>query len=202
MVQLGTCYTLHDNGVSYRGNAAVTNSGHSCVPWNRHLHTFTSDRFRYDGLDSNYCRNPLGKRDSPWCYISPTGSEEDSWEYCEVEMCDKCLFRGVQLKTGDRFHDGCSMCICQATGIKCLECDAGPQFTNEMGCYVKYNHAEHFPVCCPRIVCHGKDSDFDLTEYFNYLKLVLRTHVASYVPNTNQTPRAESRTLNNIHVLP
>ncbi|XP_053378561.1 uncharacterized protein LOC128548162 [Mercenaria mercenaria] len=195
-----TCYTIFDKGISYRGTVAVTKSGQSCIPWNRHLHTFTSDRFRFDGLDANYCRNPLGKRGAPWCYNSPTGKEDESWEYCEIEMCDKCLFRGVQLKTGDRFHDGCSMCICQTSGIKCVECDGGPQFTNEIGCYVKYKPQEHFPRCCPRIVCHGKDRDFNLTEYFNYLELVLRTHVAAQ-SHTNHTSNVGSQETN-FPVLP
>lgn len=87
--ETGICYTLHDKGMSYRGNVAVTKSGQRCVEWSHHLHTFKADQFRYDGLEKNYCRNPVGKREAPWCYKSPTGKEEESWEYCEVEICGK-----------------------------------------------------------------------------------------------------------------
>lgn len=78
-------------------------------------------------------------------------------------------------------------------------CDGGPKFTKEIGCYVTYKNYEPFPRCCPRIVCHGKDADFDMTEYFNYLKMVLRTHVAAAAYNTTNT-YTERKT--NIHVLP
>ena len=33
----------------------------------------------------NYCRNPDGESQGPWCY---TTDPKSRWEYCHVPMCD------------------------------------------------------------------------------------------------------------------
>ncbi|KAH3858339.1 plasminogen-like [Dreissena polymorpha] len=200
----GLCYTEHDKGVSYRGHVATGVNGSACVPWNRHLHHVTPDRFQFEGLEANYCRNPRGSRSAPWCYTAASGNEEDSWQLCSVPLCEGCIFRGVNMKEGDKFHDGCSVCVCQANGIRCLDCP-GPVFTNTMGCYVRYNQTEHFPRCCPKIVCYAKDAEFNLNEYFDYLKKVLPSRVegpmtssVTSAPLAQQTPTPQTSSANNI----
>ena len=63
--------TLNGTGADYLGSLAVTISGRRCLPWNEIA----------PGLiwAHNYCRNPNGKRDKPWCYI-----DKNKWEYCNV----------------------------------------------------------------------------------------------------------------------
>ena len=34
----------------------------------------------------NYCRNPGGKGDKPWCYTMDTDTK---WEYCDTCPCNK-----------------------------------------------------------------------------------------------------------------
>merc|ERR1719352_1852231 len=34
----------------------------------------------------NFCRNPAGKKDKPWCF---TVDPAKKWEYCEVPECKK-----------------------------------------------------------------------------------------------------------------
>ena len=41
------------------------------------------------GLRKNYCRNPQGYAEKPWCY---TDMETRKWEYCKVDKC-----RGISI---------------------------------------------------------------------------------------------------------
>ena len=34
----------------------------------------------------NFCRNPGGRADRPWCYIDEMVK---TWEYCDVSRCEK-----------------------------------------------------------------------------------------------------------------
>ena len=63
--------TLNGTGADYLGTLAVTASKARCLPWNEHEpeHNWAH----------NYCRNPSGKKDRPWCYV-----EKNKWEYCNV----------------------------------------------------------------------------------------------------------------------
>ncbi|RDD37045.1 Neurotrypsin [Trichoplax sp. H2] len=79
------CYT--DKGQSYRGNVSITRSGILCQQWSSntpHNHSFKPSTYYNDGLVSNYCRNPSGLRNSPWCY---TSNSSISWQYCNVTKC-------------------------------------------------------------------------------------------------------------------
>ncbi|XP_068087835.1 plasminogen [Hyperolius riggenbachi] len=80
---------VYGKGENYRGTRAVTVKGHTCQEWTSqtpHAHTsFTPITHPDAGLDKNYCRNPDGDINGPWCFITTPGSV--SWEYCEIPHC-------------------------------------------------------------------------------------------------------------------
>ncbi|KAL3860176.1 hypothetical protein ACJMK2_010334 [Sinanodonta woodiana] len=163
-----SCYTPHDHGVSYRGYQRFSETGKECIHWNRHLHQATPSLFPNGGLDQNYCRNPIGSADRPWCYVSPI-KNGTYWEYCNVTECEPCLYRGILMKVGDSFHDGCSRCFCQQDALRCLKCPDSFHNVNRLWCYMSENRTEIFPKCCGKQVCR-EDKEFVLQEYFDYLK--------------------------------
>lgn len=72
------CYT--ENGQEYRGLQDMSASGRKCANW--------LDKGENPGSDGignhNYCRNPGGSKDKPWCYtIDPNKEEED----CVIPEC-------------------------------------------------------------------------------------------------------------------
>ncbi|EDV28719.1 uncharacterized protein TRIADDRAFT_10520, partial [Trichoplax adhaerens] len=79
------CYTRNND--VYRGSTSTTQSGLTCQSWSSqypHSHPFTPSNYSNSDLISNYCRNPGGVRNGPWCY---TISSHHSWEYCNIQLC-------------------------------------------------------------------------------------------------------------------
>uniref|UniRef100_A0A8D0EAB2 Plasminogen n=1 Tax=Salvator merianae TaxID=96440 RepID=A0A8D0EAB2_SALMN len=76
------------NGKDYRGKIATTVSGKTCQPWRSqvpHRHdAFTPLTHPRAGLESNYCRNPDGDINGPWCYTTDLNKQ---WEYCDIPRC-------------------------------------------------------------------------------------------------------------------
>ena len=79
-----------DGSRLYVGKRAITRSGRTCQRWtcqSPHSHQFVDDSQFPDGsVDAadNYCRNPGGLRQGPWCY---TLGEDVIWEYCDISSC-------------------------------------------------------------------------------------------------------------------
>ena len=75
------CY--NDNGVMYNGTVNVADNGKTCILWNS-IPALRSNV--YSNLVENYCRNPQGYGDRPWCY---TDAQSRDWSYCHFDKCEK-----------------------------------------------------------------------------------------------------------------
>lgn len=168
------CVSVIDKGRYYRGSVSSTVNGDTCIDWDKHDYDVTPQQYPDEGLDRNYCRNPLGSGEKPWCYTrqNHTAPGNDYWGYCKIPACDPCYFRGIQFKQEDAFHDGCSQCICLADGFHCYRCREDPAPTNgtDLACYTKENLEAKYPACCKRTICHGRDADFNFDEFTKFLK--------------------------------
>ncbi|KAB7496272.1 hypothetical protein Anas_07449, partial [Armadillidium nasatum] len=84
LVEDDECYV--DYGESYRGSETRTTKGHVCEPWSKHqLFARTADFPELIG-GHNYCRNPKGSEQQPWCFI--TTEHSVSREMCVVPVCN------------------------------------------------------------------------------------------------------------------
>ena len=74
-----TCY--YSTGIGYTGRINRTIAGVPCRPWleNPYINNIT-----YPTLVKNYCRNPEGLHQKPWCY---TSADRRKWDYCPVDKC-------------------------------------------------------------------------------------------------------------------
>ncbi|XP_029800593.1 plasminogen [Suricata suricatta] len=79
---------MFGNGKGYRGKKATTVTGIPCQEWaaqEPHRHSiFTPKTNPQAGLEKNYCRNPDGDVNGPWCY---TTSPRKLFDYCDVPLC-------------------------------------------------------------------------------------------------------------------
>ncbi|XP_064902424.1 muscle, skeletal receptor tyrosine-protein kinase isoform X2 [Columba livia] len=95
-----TCYS--GNGQFYQGWANVTASGIPCQKWSDqapHWHRRTPQVFPELSDAENYCRNPGGENERPWCY---TKDPSVTWEYCSVSPCeDASLSLGTRNPNGE-----------------------------------------------------------------------------------------------------
>ena len=66
-----TCF--HNNGLGF--HAKVTEK--KCINWNVANHPYYRSDY-YHELEENYCRNPGGERNAPWCFVD----KDLSWKYC------------------------------------------------------------------------------------------------------------------------
>merc|ERR1719486_915476 len=82
------CYEESDKGKSYRGLVTSTNSGRACQKWTKDKpHTIDIEPSTDNGLGNhNYCRNPDGSEDKPWCYTMDPGTEKQT---CTIPVCPK-----------------------------------------------------------------------------------------------------------------
>nr|KAF6341840.1 hypothetical protein mMyoMyo1_015364 [Myotis myotis] len=77
------------SGKGYRGKKATTVAGTACQAWaaqEPHRHSiFTPETNPRAGLEKNYCRNPDGDVNGPWCY---TTDPKKLFDYCDVPQCE------------------------------------------------------------------------------------------------------------------
>ncbi len=88
LIRPHTCYV--GGGRDYRGTISTTETGLSCLPWNRVPGVRTSDHLELTG-GHNYCRNPktagsgVEDREEPWCYAN---HEMTFKETCGIPKCN------------------------------------------------------------------------------------------------------------------
>ena len=66
-----TCF--HNNGLGFHAQATEKN----CIDWKTVNHPYYRPDY-YHELEQNYCRNPNGEKNAPWCFIG----NDFSWKYC------------------------------------------------------------------------------------------------------------------------
>ncbi|XP_072904686.1 muscle, skeletal receptor tyrosine-protein kinase isoform X2 [Hemitrygon akajei] len=79
------CYS--NNGRFYQGSVNVTASGIPCQKWSEqipHFHRRLPEVFPELTNSDNFCRNPGGESERPWCY---TMNRDIRWEFCNVPLC-------------------------------------------------------------------------------------------------------------------
>uniref|UniRef100_W5MF31 Prothrombin n=1 Tax=Lepisosteus oculatus TaxID=7918 RepID=W5MF31_LEPOC len=95
---------LKDAGIDYNGNISTTVTHHPCLSWSsptardlRHGKDFLPEV----QLEKNYCRNPDGDLEGPWCFVD---KPRIAFEYCDIPLCDEPLheFQDDQEKISGR----------------------------------------------------------------------------------------------------
>jgi len=87
-------------GKEYNGNKATTISRKSCQRWDSqypHNHSFTDPEYFPDTSlfeANNYCRNPDGNIQGPWCFTSDPNVQ---WETCGIDICHGWSYRSLFL---------------------------------------------------------------------------------------------------------
>ncbi|NXP46712.1 PLMN protein, partial [Heliornis fulica] len=102
---------INNKGEDYRGTVAETAAGITCQEWNSqkpHKHEYFTPVTHPDaGLVKNYCRNPDGDVNGPWCY---TTDPKKIWDYCNIPKCGLCQYGKAKFKPklcAQRIVGGC-----------------------------------------------------------------------------------------------
>ncbi|CAH3116792.1 unnamed protein product [Pocillopora meandrina] len=84
---MNACYK--DRGEDFRANVSVTEKGLKCQHWNAtkpHHHILSPTEYPELAGGHNFCRNPGGKKEKPWCF---TTDVDFKFDYCDIPSCDK-----------------------------------------------------------------------------------------------------------------
>uniref|UniRef100_H2YIT0 Protein kinase domain-containing protein n=1 Tax=Ciona savignyi TaxID=51511 RepID=H2YIT0_CIOSA len=75
------CY--NGTGGSYRGTLSIASSGQPCKSWPDDIH-MRARKYSYLAGGHNFCRNPGGSMEVPWCYVDNHHTQK---EVCQVPKC-------------------------------------------------------------------------------------------------------------------
>jgi hypothetical protein len=104
-------------GSMYSGQVSQTKTGLQCQNWASNKPHSHAEYFNLpDGSQEaarNYCRNPDGERDGPWCF---TMNKTVRWEYCDVKLCEKDFASCKKDKEGTEYQGTVNQTI---SGIMC-----------------------------------------------------------------------------------
>uniref|UniRef100_T1IWC4 Tyrosine-protein kinase receptor n=1 Tax=Strigamia maritima TaxID=126957 RepID=T1IWC4_STRMM len=82
-IQRQNCYT--GKGMDYRGSMSETVSGYKCLKWSlSSMMSLKTSHFPELIGGHNFCRNPGGVEDQPWCFTTSDSVEK---EVCSVPKC-------------------------------------------------------------------------------------------------------------------
>ncbi|XP_075269827.1 plasminogen [Opisthocomus hoazin] len=101
-------------GKDYRGMEAKTWRGIPCQKWAEktpHKPNYTPEKHPNAGLEENYCRNPDGDANGPWCYTTDPATRFD---YCNIPECESKVT-----------HTG------EGTTVECVQCN-GEDYRGEV----------------------------------------------------------------------
>lgn len=70
----------------YNGFSSLSASGRVCEHWSLTNYSSVNTTFLNNNLRYNYCRNPHGIHDKPWCVTNLTSY---AWEPCNISKCTR-----------------------------------------------------------------------------------------------------------------